>query len=53
MRYYLTLLLPVMHICVNVSTVYNDTLVARGLNHKFMLNLVEHSLQHLYYIVFL
>ena len=27
----LTLSLPVMHICVNFSTVYNDTLVAKGL----------------------
>ena len=28
----LTLSLPVTHICVNFSTVYNDTLVAKGLN---------------------
>ena len=28
----LTLSLPVTRICVNYSTVYNDTLVAKGLN---------------------
>ena len=30
----LTLSLPVTGICVNFSTVYNDTLVAKGLNKK-------------------
>ena len=30
----LTLSLPVTRICVNYSTVYNDTLVAKGLNKK-------------------
>ena len=29
----LTLSLPVTHICVNFSTVYNDTLVAKGLRY--------------------
>ena len=28
---YLNLSLPVTHICVNFPTVYNDTLVAKGL----------------------
>ena len=32
---YLTLSLPVTRICVNYSTVYNDTLVAKGLIHNF------------------
>ena len=31
LRTYLTLSLPVTRICVNFSTVYNDTLVAKGL----------------------
>ena len=30
---HLTLSLPDMRICVNFSTVYNDTLVAKGLNN--------------------
>ena len=33
----LTLLLPVTRICVNYSTVYNDTLVAKGLKYRFEL----------------
>ena len=31
----LTLSLPLTRICVNISTVYNDTLVAKGLMIKF------------------
>ena len=31
MCYVLTLSLPVTRICVNISIVYNDTLVAKGL----------------------
>ena len=31
----LTLLLPVTRICVNISTVYNGTLVAKGLIHVY------------------
>ena len=30
----LTLSLPVTRMCVNFSTVYNDMLVAKGLNHS-------------------
>ena len=33
-KYSLTLLLPVTLICLNVSTVYNDMLVAKRLKHK-------------------
>ena len=31
LKFMLTLSLPVTRICVNFSTVYNDTLVAKGL----------------------
>ena len=35
----LTLSLPVTRICVNFSTVYNDTLVAKGLTDIYHLSL--------------
>ena len=38
-----TLLLLVMHICINFSTVYNDTLVAKGLTKTFHLQSEVHS----------
>ena len=34
----LTLLLPDTHICVNFSTVYNDTLVAKELSYNLFQN---------------
>ena len=37
----LTLLLPVTCICVNFSTVYNDTLVAKGLNKSSQLDYIS------------
>ena len=36
-QFYLTLLLPDTRICVNFSTVYNETLVAKGLNYVFVI----------------
>ena len=41
---YLTLFLPV--ICINFSTVYYDTLVAKGLTHSPMFNMVDNLKHH-------
>ena len=37
--YGLTLSLPVMRICVNFSTVYNDSLIVKGLNNMCLLKI--------------
>ena len=42
----LTLSLPLTRICVNISTVYNDTLVAKGLNRNFWIFPVRWTLKN-------
>ena len=52
-RICLTLLLLVTHICINFSTVYNDTLVAKGLIRKINANYSQKIWQHRYTFKFL
>ena len=50
--FYLTLFLPVTRKCINFSTVYNDTLVAKGLNHFYYQQKIPYPSKNTYWCEF-